>query len=75
MRRILVWHIWKSTTLSPHILTISQDIGVELMENKKHEEINQCREFAKENLNILAEVFAQKGRQIGFQHQTLTIGD
>jgi len=55
-----VAQVWKSTTSSPHILTISQDVGAELMENEKYEEINQCGEFAKENSNILAKVFAPK---------------
>jgi hypothetical protein len=38
--KVTVAHVWKSTTLSPHILTISQDVGVELMQREKHDEIN-----------------------------------
>jgi len=46
--------------LSPHILTISQTIDVELMQREEHEEINLSREFVEENFNFLAEIFALK---------------
>jgi len=46
--------------LSPHILTISQTIDVELMQREEHEEINLFREFVEENFNFLAEIFALK---------------
>jgi hypothetical protein len=55
-KNVCVAQVWKSTTLSPHILTISQDVGVELMQREEHEEINQFGEFVEENFNILIEV-------------------
>ncbi len=58
--KVTVAHVWKSTTLSPHILTISQDVGVELMQREKHDEINQFGEFVEENSNVLVEVLARK---------------
>ncbi len=32
--------VWKSTTLNPHILTISQAVDVELMQKGEQEKIN-----------------------------------
>jgi hypothetical protein len=39
-KNVNVAQVWKSTTLSPHILAISQDVGVEMMQREEHEEIN-----------------------------------
>jgi hypothetical protein len=38
--------------LSPHILTLSQTINVELMQKGEQEEINPFGEFVEENSNI-----------------------
>jgi hypothetical protein len=59
-KNVDVAHVWKSTTLSPHILSISQAVDAELMQRGEQEEMNQFREFAKENFNLLVEVPAPK---------------
>jgi hypothetical protein len=55
-KNVNVAQVWKSTTLSPHIFTISQTVDAELMQRGEHEEINQFGEFVEENFNILVEV-------------------
>jgi hypothetical protein len=39
-KNIDVAQVWKSTTLNPHILIVSQVVDVVLMQRGKHEEIN-----------------------------------
>ncbi len=39
-KNVSVAQVWKSTTLSPQILTISQTVDVELMQRGEQEEIN-----------------------------------
>jgi hypothetical protein len=46
--------------LSPHILTLSQTVDVDLIQRGEHEKFNPSGEFAKENSNILIEVPAPK---------------
>ncbi len=59
-KNVNVAQVWKSTTLSPHIFTISQDVDVELMQRGEQEEINQFGELAEENFDILVEVLVPK---------------
>jgi hypothetical protein len=45
------------------------------MQREKHEEINQSREFAEKNSNLLATYLFQKEKQKRLQYQILIIGD
>ncbi len=60
-----VVHVWNSSALSPHILTLSQSVDVELMQKEGQEEVNLSREFAEENPNLLAEAPIPKRRAKG----------
>ncbi len=54
-KNVNVVQVWNSSALSPHILTISQFVDVELMQKEGHEEVNLFGEFAKENSNLFDE--------------------
>ncbi len=55
-----VVQVQKSSTLSPHILTLSQSYDVKLTQKEEQEEINLSGGFVKENFNLLVEVPAPK---------------
>ncbi len=55
-KNVSVAQIWKSTTMSSHILAISQTIDTRLMQRGEHEEINQFGEFVEENFKPSAKV-------------------
>ncbi len=57
-----VVQVWNSSALSPHILTLSQFVDVELMQKEGHEKVNLFGEFAEENSSLLVKVPILKRR-------------